>query len=302
VERVTAIAELSTEARAGGLEDLDRRASADVVRAVAGGHHDVVEAVLAAADAIGALADAAAQRLGRGGRVLYVGAGAAGRTAAVDASEWAPTFGVPEGTVVALLAGAALPPGSAAEAATEDDDAAGAADVAACRPGRDDLCVAISASGRTPYALGALRAAAEAGALTAAVTCCPGSAAAALADLVVEVPVGPEVVAGSSRLKAGTAQKLVLNAFSTAVMVRRGRVLGNLMACMRVSNDKLRGRAVAVLEAATGVDTATAFAALEATGWALDVAVVMLARGVDAGEARACLAAAGGHLPLALGG
>jgi N-acetylmuramic acid 6-phosphate etherase len=295
------IAELATEARAAGLEDLDRRATADVVRAVAGGHHDVVDAVLAAADAIAALADAAATQLGRGGRVFYVGAGAAGRTATVDASEWAPTFGVAEDTVVALVAGAGEPVGSAAEAAAEDDAEAGAADLRAFGPGPADLCVAISASGRTPYALGALAAAHASGALTAAVTCRPGSPLSGTADLTVGVPVGPEVVAGSSRLKAGTAQKLVLNAFSTAVMVRRGRVLGNLMACMRVSNGKLRERAVAVCRAATGCDAAAAVAALDATGWSLDVAVVMLARGVEAEQARAALAAAGGHLPRAVG-
>ena len=293
-------ADLDTEARAAGLEDLDHRATADVVRVVAGGHHVVVDSVLAAADDIAALVDAAALRLGRGGRVLYVGAGAAGRTAAVDASEWAPTFGVAEDTVIVLLAGARERTGSAAEAAAEDDAAAGAAELAALAPTAQDLCIAVSASGRTPYALGALAAAARAGALTAAITCRPGSPLSAAADLSIDVPVGPEVVAGSSRLKAGTAQKLVLNAFSTALMVRRGRVLGNLMAGMRVSNEKLRGRAVAVCRAATGCAEAEAHAALDATGWALDVAVVMLARDLDADVARERLAQAGGHLPEAL--
>jgi N-acetylmuramic acid 6-phosphate etherase len=158
----------------------------------------------------------------------------------------------------------------------------------------------VSASGRTPYVLGAVGAAVEAGARVGAVTCHPGSALGQLADVAVEVVVGPEVVAGSSRLKAGTAQKLVLNAFSTAVMVRRGRVLGNLMVGMRVSNEKLRGRAVAVCTAATDCAEDVALTALEAADWALDVAVVALLRGVDVDAARALLDACGGHVPNAL--
>jgi N-acetylmuramic acid 6-phosphate etherase len=272
-----------------------------VVRAVAGFHDGVVEAVLTAAPAIGELAEAAVTLLAAGGRVIYAGAGSAGRIAALDASEWAPTFGVPVGTVVALLAGAAETPGSAAEAAAEDEPAAGAADMATLRPGPADLCIGVSASGRTPYVLGAIGAAVQAGARVGGVTCQPGSALGQLADHAVEVPVGPEVVAGSSRLKAGAAQKLVLNAFSTAVMVRRGRVLGNLMVGMRVSNDKLRARALAVCVAATGCGEPAARETLDAAGWALDVAVVALLRGIDVDAARGPLAAAGGHVPEALG-
>ena len=254
-----------------------------------------------AAPAIGELAEAAAAAVAAGGRVIYAGAGAAGRIAALDASEWAPTFGVPVGTVVALLAGTAETAGSAGEAAAEDDAVAGAADMTALAAGALDLCIGVSASGRTPYVLGAVSAAAEAGARVGAVTCQPRSAVGQLADYVVEVPVGPEVVAGSSRLKAGTAQKLVLNAFSTAVMVRRGRVLGNLMVGMRASNEKLRARAVAVCVAATGCSDSAAREALDAADWALDVAVVALLRGSDVDAARAALAATGGHVPEALG-
>jgi N-acetylmuramic acid 6-phosphate etherase len=295
------INQLATEARAHGYEDLHRRSTADVVRAVVGGHDEVVPAVLAATPAIGELAEAAAALLDAGGRVIYAGAGSAGRIAALDASEWAPTFGVPVGTVVALLAGAAETPGSAAEAEAEDDAAGGAADMAALDPRPVDLCIGVSASGRTPYVLGAIASAVQAGARVGAVTCQPGSTLGRLADHAVEVPVGPEVVAGSSRLKAGTAQKLVLNAFSTAVMVRRGRVLGNLMVGMRVSNQKLRARALAVCVAATGCDEVAAREALDAAGWALDVAVVALVRAIDVDAARAPLAATGGHVPEALG-
>ena len=161
-------------------------------------------------------------------------------------------------------------------------------------PRADDVVVAVSASGRTPYALGALEAAAAAGALTAAIVCSTGSPAAARAAHVVEVPVGAEVLSGSTRLKAGTAQKLVLNAFSTAVMVRRGRTLGDLMTSMRVANDKLRGRAVRLCVAATGCDEDAARAALGAAGDDISLAIVMLAKDVDADAGRALLARSDG--------
>jgi N-acetylmuramic acid 6-phosphate etherase len=294
------VAQLGTEATDPALAELDRLATVDVVRAVMAGHDAVVAAVLAAHEDVARLADAAAERMDRGGRVIYAGAGSGGRIAQLDASEWGPTFSVPDGAVVALLAGAEHPPGSPAEAAAEDDAAAGAAAVEALRPTPDDIVVAVSASGSTPYVLGALGAAAAAGALTAAVTSQPGSPAEAQAALSVVVPVGPEPVSGSTRLKAGTAQKLVLNAFSTAVMVRRGRTLGNLMAGFRVANEKLRGRAVRVCTQATGCSDEAARAALRAAGDDLAVAVVALAAAVDAAEARRRLAATGGAIRAAI--
>jgi N-acetylmuramic acid 6-phosphate etherase len=289
-----------TEQRAAALSDLDLRPTVDVVRAVVRGHRDVLAAVEAAEPAIAALADAAAERLGAGGRIVYAGAGSAGWLAYVDAIEWGPTFSVPDGGIVALVAGAEHPPGSVAEAAAEDDAAGGAAAVRALEPRAEDLVVAVSASGRTPFALGALDAGAAAGALTAAIVCATGSPAAARAVLVVEVPVGAEVLSGSTRLKAGTAQKLVLNAFSTAVMVRRGRTLGDLMTSMRVANDKLRGRAVRLCVAATGCDDEAARAALAAAGDDVSLAIVMLARDLDADAARALLERTGGALRAAL--
>jgi N-acetylmuramic acid 6-phosphate etherase len=289
-----------TEGRAAALADLDLRPTVEVVRAVVRGHRDVLAAVEAAEPAIAALADAAAERLAAGGRVVYAGAGSAGWLAFVDATEWGPTFSVPPDTVVALVAGADHPPGSVAEAAAEDDAAAGAAAVRTLEPTPRDVVIAVSASGRTPYALGALEAAADAGALTAAVVCATGSPAAALAAHVVEAPVGAEVLSGSTRLKAGTAQKLVLNAFSTAVMVRRGRTLGDLMTSMRVANDKLRGRAVRLCVAATGCEEEAARAALASSGDDVSLAIVMLAKHVDAAAARALLDRTGGALRAAL--
>jgi N-acetylmuramic acid 6-phosphate etherase len=232
------------------------------------------------------LVDAAAAR---SGRVIYAGAGSAGAMAAADAAEWGPTFSF-EG-VVALVAGAALPAGSEREAA-EDDTAAGAAELRGLTPGPEDVVVAVSASGSTPYALGALGAAREARALTAAIVCVPGAPLAELADHAVVLAVGPEVIAGSTRLKAGTAQKLALNAFSTALMVRRGRTYGNLMSSMRVANAKLRERAVRICCLGAGCDDAAARAALAAAGDDLEVALVMLLAGVDAAAARARLATA----------
>jgi N-acetylmuramic acid 6-phosphate etherase len=262
------------------------------------GHRDVLAAVEAAEPAIAALADAAAARMDAGGRVIYAGAGSAGWVAFVDATEWGPTFSVPGDRIVALVAGAEHPAGSPAEAAAEDDAEAGAAAVGALAPRAEDVVIAVSASGRTPYALGALAAAGEA--LTAAIVSNAGSELAQRARLAVEVPVGPEVISGSTRLKAGTAQKLVLNAFSTAVMVRRGRTLGDLMTSMRVANAKLRERAVRVCSAATGCSEQAARSALAASADDVALAVVMLARGADAATARALIDASAGNVRRAL--
>jgi N-acetylmuramic acid 6-phosphate etherase len=212
--------------------------------------------------------------------------------AAADAAEWGPTFSVADDAVVALVAGAHLTPGPAREGA-EDDAEAGAAELRALAPTADDAVVGVSASGRTPYTLGALRAARQAGALTAAVVCAADSPMAATADHAVVLPVGPEVIAGSTRLKAGTAQKLALNAFSTALMVRRGRTYGNLMSSMRVANAKLRERAVRICCLAAGCDEERARAALAGAGDDIEVALVMLLAGVDGAVARERLAVAG---------
>jgi N-acetylmuramic acid 6-phosphate etherase len=296
------IAGLSTEASDPALADLDRLPTADVVRAVVRGHDGVLAAVDAVADVIARLADATAERMDRGGRVIYAGAGSGGRVALLDATEWGPTFSVRDGAVVALVAGDRFPPGSPEEAAAEDDAAAGSAAVRALRPIPEDIVIGVSASGRTPYVLGALEEArASARPLTAAVTSQPGSRLAAAVDVAIEVPVGPETIAGSTRLKAGTAQKLVLNAFSTAVMVRRGRTLGNLMVGMRVANDKLRARAALVCQEATGCSAQEAHAALAAAQDDLAAAVVSLTRGISADEARRRLELSKGNVRAALG-
>jgi N-acetylmuramic acid 6-phosphate etherase len=270
------------------------RLADDVIGAVIDGHDEVLAAVRAAEPRIAELVEAAAGRA----RVIYVGAGTGGRLAAMDACEWGPTYGVADDAVITLLAGEGLKPGSYEDEASEDDAEGGAAAMRSLAPTADDLVVGVSASGSTPFVVGALQAAGPA--LTGAVTCRLGSPLAALVDIAIEVPVGEEAVSGSTRLKAGTAQKIVLNAFSTALMVRRGRTVGSLMAGMRVSNTKLRGRAVAVCVKAIGCDEGTAREALERAGWQLDAAVVMLATGVDADEARERLRASSGAIEEAM--
>jgi N-acetylmuramic acid 6-phosphate etherase len=268
----------------------------DAVHAVIEGHDEVLAAVRAAEPEIAALVDAAA---GRAGRVIYVGAGTGGRLAAMDACEWGPTFGVRDDAVTTVLAGDGLIPGSYEDEAAEDDAEAGAAALRALAPTAADVVIGVSASGSTPFVVGALEAAGKA--LTAAVVTRRGSPLAALADHPIEVPIGPEVLSGSTRLKAGTAQKIVLNAFSTGLMVRRGRTVGGLMAGMRVSNTKLRARAVSVCVGAVGCDEDVARSALTDAGWELDTALVMLAAGVGAGEARERLRASGGAIEEAMG-
>jgi N-acetylmuramic acid 6-phosphate etherase len=272
------------------------RSADELVHAVVEGHADVLAAVRAAEPRIAELVDAAVDRA----RVIYVGAGTGGRLAAMDACEWGPTYGVPDEAVVTLLAGEGTKPGSYEDEASEDDAEGGAVAVCALAPSGDDVVVGVSASGSTPFVVGALEAAAAAGALTGAVTARLGSPLAAMVDIAIELPVGDEVVSGSTRLKAGTAQKIVLGAFSTALMVRRGRTVGSLMAGMRVSNTKLRGRAMSVCVGATGCSEEAAREALEAAGWQLDAAVVMLATGLGAEQARERLQATGGAIEAAM--
>src|SRR5690606_11217530 len=239
-----------------------------------------VSAVAAARSQLANAIDAAAERLRRGGRLIELGAGTPGRLAVLDAVECGPTFGADD-RGVAVLAGGSEALLHAVES-SEDDFDLGVADVRRLDAGPDDVVVAVSASGRTPYVLGAVEVAREAGALTIAVVNNPGSALASICDLAVEVLTGPEVISGSTRLKAGTAQKLVLNTLSTLVMVRLGRTYGDLMVDVRASNAKLRRRAQRIVAEATGASAEQVYAALDAAGGEAKVAIVMLLAGVDA--------------------
>jgi N-acetylmuramic acid 6-phosphate etherase len=281
----------TTEATRAELADLDLRPTRDLVRLLNSEDRTVPEAVAAATDAIAAAIDAIGERLRAGGRLVYVGAGTSGRLAALDADECEPTFGLERGRVIAVVA---------VDDAAEDDVEAGAADLDAIDIGEDDAVVGISASGGTPYTVSALRRARSASALTVSIACVRGSELAAEADHDIVVAVGPEVIAGSTRMKAGTAQKLVLNAISTIAMVKLGRTFGNLMLDVQPGNEKLRARAQRAVAVATGAAPEVVQRAIADAGGDAKVALVSLATGVDSDAARARLAAAGGNVRKAL--
>ena len=284
--------ELITEA--GGASDLDYelRSTVELVELMSRESDVVPAAVGASTVEIARAIDAIVERLSTGGRLVYVGAGTSGRLAVLDADECVTTFAAPPGQVVAL---------TARDEAAEDDRAGGAEDVRAAGVSGDDAVVAISASGRTPYVIGAVEAAADAGAVTVALVSAHDSELAAIADLEITVVVGPEFIAGSTRLKAGTAQKLVLDAISTISMIRLGKTFGNLMVDVAATNEKLRARTHRIVRTATGAPAEGVDAALEEAGGDAKVAIVALLAGVDAETARSRLADANGNVRLALG-
>jgi N-acetylmuramic acid 6-phosphate etherase len=278
---------------------LETLSTTELVEAMNDADSEVPRAVRAALPAIVAAIDAAAPRLERGGRLIYAGAGTSGRLAVLDAAECPPTFRTDPEQVQAIIAGGDAAIRQATEGA-EDDVAAGAAALTARGVTAEDVVVGLSASGRTPFVLGAIAAATEQGALTAGIMCNPGVALARAVQYPIEVVVGPEVLTGSTRLKAGTAQKLVLNMLSTILMVRLGKTYGSLMVDMNASNDKLVGRAQRIVSTITGADPIRAEQALQQADGEVKTAVVSLAKSVPADRARALLAQAGGHLERVL--
>lgn len=234
-----------------------------------------------------------------GGRLIYIGAGTSGRLGVLDASECPPTFSVPPGMVVGLIAGGNVALTTAVEGA-EDDPALGAADLEAIALSRNDVVVGIAVSGRTPYVIGALEYARAKGAVTVALSCNPDSAIAAIADISIAPVVGPEVLTGSTRMKSGTAQKLVLNMLSTASMIRIGKVYENLMVDVTVSNGKLYARAVRIVMDAAGVAEDKAAALLEKTGNDVKLAILMALTDMDLQDGRDLLAESGGYLRKAI--
>jgi N-acetylmuramic acid 6-phosphate etherase len=291
---------LETEGRDPANADLDLRSTAELVALMNRHDASVPAAVAAAAADVAAAIDAVSARFAAGGRLVYAGAGTSGSIAALDAAECETTFSTPRGRVLALVAGG--PWASAAEQATaEDDEDAGRDAVVAAGVGAKDAVVAVSASGRTPYALGALRTAREAGALTVCVVSVADSDLAEVADHAIAVPVGPELIAGSTRLKAGTAQKLVLNTISTVCMIRCGKTFGDLMVDVVPTNAKLRARARRIVLLATNAPPDAVDAALEASGGSAKVAIVALLAGIDADAARARLDTVDGNVRRALG-
>jgi N-acetylmuramic acid 6-phosphate etherase len=243
--------------------------------------------------------DEAADRLRRGGRVHYFGAGSSGRIAMLDAAELVPTFGMERGLVVAHLAGGDEAMVRAVEGA-EDNEALGAAEASAV-VGALDVVIGLSASGRTPYVAGALSAASARGAFTAVITSNPDSPLEARAEVAIVPETGPEVIAGSTRMKATTAMKLILNSFSTALMIRLGKTYSNLMVEVSATNIKLRDRKVRILREATGADQQASDVTLAAAGGDLRLAMIMLLCDADAQVARDALANGGGSVRGALG-
>ena len=277
--------------------DLDRLDTLGVLRRLNDEDQLVAPAVRAALPALAMAVDLAVERWQRGGRIVLFGAGTSGRLAALDAAELGPTFGVAPDRYVARLAGGAGAFAVAVEGA-EDDRAAG--ELAADDLSDRDVAFGIAASGRTPWVLGALERARRRGAATIGLACVAGPALAGLADVAVVVETGPEPIGGSTRMKAGTAQKLVLNAFSSTLMIRLGKVYGNLMVDVQATNAKLRARAVQLVARAAGVDPAAAQRALVEADDEVKTAIVGLRLGLPAAAARTRLVAADGRLRVAL--
>lgn len=296
-EGATGLEGLVTESRR---EDVDYsvRSTRELVELMNREDATVPAAVGSVAGKLSAAIDAIVERLRGGGRLVYVGAGSSGAIAALDADECEATFSTEPGQVVALVAGAGLT-GAAREAA-EDDSRAGAKALNELGVSGGDAVVGVSASGRTPYVLAALERARAAGAVTVAVVSAHGSDLSPIVDYELAVVVGPEVVAGSTRLKAGTAQKLVLNTISTVAMIRLGKTYGDLMVDVRASNAKLAARARRIVRVATGVSEDEAETSLMAADGSAKVAVVALLREIGADEARARLERAGGDIRSAL--
>ncbi|GHF71264.1 N-acetylmuramic acid 6-phosphate etherase [Streptomyces thermodiastaticus] len=290
---------LTTEAFRPELSEIDRLPTLEIARLMNAEDSTVPAAVAERLPEIAAAIDAVAERMARGGRLIYAGAGTAGRLGVLDASECPPTFNTAPEQVVGLIAGGPGAMVTSVEGAEDSPElAVRALDELGLTP--DDTVVGVSASGRTPYAIGAVRHARALGALTIGLSCNEGSALAAAAEHGIEVVVGPELLTGSTRLKAGTAQKLVLNMLSTITMIRLGKTYGNLMVDVRASNDKLRARSRRIVALATGATDEEIERALEATDGEVKNAILVLLAGVDGPEAARLLDASGGHLRAAL--
>ena len=291
---------LNTETPSADHPALDQYDSARLVAALAGDQQQALAAVMAATPQIAAAVDAALPLLRAGGRLIYVGAGTSGRLGVLDSVELNPTFSWPRERAIGLLAGGPEAMFAAVEGA-EDDREQGRFDLRALLPTAQDVVILLAASGATPYAMGALVAARAAGALTIGIANNPGAPLAAGAHIGILLDTGPELISGSTRLKAGTAQKMTLNTLSSALMVRLHKVYGNLMVDVRATNTKLIKRALRLTMLASGATEPAARAALGACGWRVKVAVVMLKAGCRVHEAEDRLDAAEGSVHAALG-
>lgn len=290
---------IATEQRNPNTMHIDTLSTAEMVRLINQEDKKVAEAVGLVTDKIAQAVDVIADRLGKGGRLIYCGAGTSGRLGILDAVECPPTYSTDPEMVQALMAGGYPAIFKAVEGA-EDSAQLGIQDMKGISFGEKDVLVGIAASGRTPYVLGCMQYAKNLGAPTVAVTCCPGSELDTFADIGISPAPGPEVITGSTRMKSGTAQKMVLNMLSTGAMIKLGKVYGNLMVDVKPSNEKLIRRCVTIVCSAAECDEETAAAALEACGYRPKVAIVMILQGVDAREAKTLLEKADGRIAKVL--
>ncbi len=296
-----ALGHLHTEQRNHASAHLDQESTLDLVRIINREDAKVAAAVRRALPQIAEAVDIITSHLRQGGRLIYVGAGTSGRIAALDASECPPTFGTDPRQVQFVIAGGRKALGAAVES-NEDSRELGIREMAKLKLGKKDVVAGIAASGRTPYTVAAIEYARQRGAATIAVSCNADSALEKAAQFAIVTPVGPEVVSGSSRMKAGTAQKMVLNMLTTGAMTRLGYVYGNLMINVHPSNSKLIDRAIRILQDAAGIDRAAAMRALEDSGRSVPVALVMLKTKLSAAQARRQLKAHGGNARLVIEG
>ncbi len=293
------LSRLATEQPNPTSADLDLKSALEVARVINAEDAKVAAAVKPALPQIARAINLIAEAIQGGGRLIYVGAGTSGRIAALDSAEVPPTFNADPRTVQFVIAGGPAALGAAVEA-NEDSREMGRRDMARKRPGRHDVVVGIAASGRTPFTVAAVEYARRRGAKTIAVVCNRNSPLQRAADFAIITEVGPEVISGSTRMKAGTAQKMVLNMLSSGAMTRMGYVYGNLMVKVYPKNSKLTERAVTILQRITGVPRDIAFRSLRAAGNSLPVAIIMLQAEVSRPEAERALKAARGHVRQAI--
>ena len=291
--------DITTETSNAASEGLDTKSALEIARII--NHEDakISAAVKKALPEISVVIDIVARSLRDGGRLIYVGAGSSGRIASLDASECPPTYSTLPSQVQYIMAGGPKALASASDV-NEDSPEIGQRDIARRRPTRKDIVIGVSASGRTPYVVGAVEYARARGAMTAAITCNSGTALSRVADTTIVVEVGPEVISGSTRMKAGSAQKMVLNMITTGAMTRLGYVYDNLMVNVHMKNAKLVERGIRVLMRVCGIDRDAAIRTIKSAGKSIPIAVVMLKANVDKMEAVRRLAKSDGNVRLAI--
>ncbi len=290
---------LTTETANSASEGLDKKSALEIARIINQEDSKIASAVKKALPEIAIVIDTVARSLRDGGRLIYIGAGSSGRISSLDASECPPTFSTAPSQVQYLMAGGAKALASASDV-NEDSPEIGQRDIARRRPTRKDIVIGVSASGRTPYVVGAVEYARARGAKTAAITCNPSTALSGVSDITIVAEVGPEVIAGSTRMKASTAQKMILNMITTGAMTRLGYVYENQMVNVHMKNEKLVERGIRVLMKVCGIDRDTAIRTIKSAGKSIPIAVVMLKAGVDKMEAVRRLQKSDGNVRLAI--